>query len=260
MIPYMRKWTNRVRGDELPRHVAANKSIRLPVGVMRIFVRDKRRKERAVYSRAWRRQVYVVAVGTFDVGHAASWRTGGCVCRAWIGDACACQGGGIREKQCGQRNGNSREGRREQEMARDGKKGEAIREMWNQRNRKREKRNIKVRLAGAREEGEAEGMGRGMGKGAISRAGEEKESRRKKNGSRKLKWRRIKAIGWKSNGTSDGWISVNEWDNDDWLWWRCVVISERVIGSEKLLLHLSCVPRYEWLFMITFCKIDRFKY
>lgn len=40
------------RGDGLPRHVAANEGTRLPVGVMRILVMDKRRKERAVYSRA----------------------------------------------------------------------------------------------------------------------------------------------------------------------------------------------------------------
>lgn len=37
-----------------------------------------------------------------------------------------------------------------------------------------------------------------------------------------------------------------------------VVISERVIGSEKLLLYLSCFSRYKWLFMmITFSEIDR---
>lgn len=47
------------------------------------------------------------------------------------------EGGGVRENQRGQRNGNSREGRRQREMAGDEKKGEAIREMWNQRNRKR---------------------------------------------------------------------------------------------------------------------------
>lgn len=41
-----------MRGNGLPRHVVANEGTRLPVGVMRILVRDKSRKERAVYLRA----------------------------------------------------------------------------------------------------------------------------------------------------------------------------------------------------------------
>lgn len=52
MILYV--YVNRVQGNGLPRHVVAKGggySVG-PVGVMRILVRDKSRKERAVYSRA----------------------------------------------------------------------------------------------------------------------------------------------------------------------------------------------------------------
>lgn len=116
--------------------------------------------------------------------------------------------------------------------------------------KQKEKRNIKVRLAGARRRwGQRDKMGDGKrrdiagwwreGISAKKEWAEEIKMTEDKSDRAETKWY-----------GSDGWIAANEWDNDGWLWWRCVVISERVIGSEKLLLHLSCVPRYKWLFNV----------
>lgn len=61
----------------------------------------------------------------------------------------------------------------------------------NVESKKQKERSNKSAACGSREKvrlrGMKKGMGKGMGKGAISRIDEEKESRRKKNGLRKLK-------------------------------------------------------------------------
>ncbi|KAM0733450.1 hypothetical protein ACS0PU_012999 [Formica fusca] len=69
------------------------------------------------------------------------------------------RGEGVREKQCGQRNGNSREGRRERETGRDGKEGGGDkRNVESKKQKERKNKSAPLREPG---EGEAEGMKKG---------------------------------------------------------------------------------------------------